>query len=165
MKLRNLIDVADKSVTFMLTDIQANGKEVGYNFVTKSWMDNDLYTPERIQRIENFRNTRFFRGIRDKKIENFFIFMASSSETLRNSGIEFYEDKVLKIVIFLSDSKSEIKKAMDAKIDILVSKKQIPTHRQPKKQTYRKKKNWSYANRTPVIEGESQKKNHEERLS
>ena len=161
MKLKNLIDVADRNVTFMLTGIQNDGNEIGYNFVTHSWMDNNLFTPERIQTIGAFKDTKFFRRLKDNKIETFSVFRAASVESLRNSDVHFHEGKVLKISIFLSNSDSEIKKAMDAKIDKIIANKQLPSHK-PKKQTYRRKKNWSYVKKTPVIEGESQKKNHEE---
>lgn len=121
MKLKNLIDVAEKETTIMLSGIKADGTEVGFDFAHNCWLDNNLYSTDRLSTIGDFRLFRKYRVIKENRIEDFSIFKAGTVHEFRDATI--YQGRILKIKIFLVTGKSEIHKAIEARVNNIASKR------------------------------------------
>lgn len=112
MKLKNLMDVAIPEVSIMLVGIKRDGMEIGYDFINNTWLDNNLFTPNRICTVEKFMNTKFYKRIRENKMEEFGIFKGRSVSTLKD--MEFYNGIVLKVSVYIETGKHAI---MESKLN------------------------------------------------
>lgn len=142
MKLKNLIDVANPSISFMLVGIKKDGTEVGYDFVNNTWLDNNLFTPEKICRVDNFIDTKFYKSIRENKIEDFGIFKGRTVRTL--SDMEFYNGIVLKISIYMEVTKHSIAETIANRVKVMAERKQRSIEISRMKNPPKKKKVHSY---------------------
>lgn len=142
MKLKNLIDVANPSISFMLVGIKKDGTEVGYDFVNNTWLDNNLFTPKRICRVDNFIDTKFYKSIRENKIEDFGIFKGRTVRTL--SDMEFYNGIVLKISIYMEVTKHSIAETIANRVKVMAERRQRSIEISRLKNPPKKKKVHSY---------------------
>ena len=156
MKLKNLIEIADKNTTIMLSGITDDGREIGFDFKQNIWLDNNDFTPGRVTSVGDFEKYRKYRQIMENRIEDCHIFRGTTIPQFE--GIDIYHGKICKIKIYLATGKSEIRKSIEARVNLLAEKRMVGK-KPPKPQTHRRKGGWSYAKRaTPVIEGESNKR-------
>lgn len=145
MKLRNLIEVAEGETAIMLTGIRSDGSEIGFDFSKNNWLDDNLFTPSRITTAGNFRLYRKYRGMRNNRIEDFSILKANTVSQFKNLPI--YRGKILYVKIFLVSGKSDIQKAIDAKVNSIAFKraKAIEAGRIEREKNKSKKKKWSFS--------------------
>ena len=64
MVLSNLITVADYDLSIMLIGIRPDGVEVGYDFENEKWLDNNLFSEERLTTVVKFKN--FYKDLYHK---------------------------------------------------------------------------------------------------
>lgn len=121
MKLRNLIEVAEAETAIMLTGTRSDGSEIGFDFTTNKWMDNNLFSPSRITTAGNFRLYRKYRAMRNNRIEDFSIL--KSKTVAQFQDLPIYKGKILYIKIFLVSGKSDVQKAIDAKVNEIAFKR------------------------------------------
>lgn len=112
MKLKNLMDVAIPEVSIMLVGIKRDGTEIGYDFNHNIWLDNNLFTPDRIYTVEDFMKTKFYKTIKENKMEEFGIFKGRSVLTLKD--MKFYNGIVLKVSIYIETGKHAV---MESKLN------------------------------------------------
>ena len=112
MKLKNLMDVAIPEVSIMLVGIKRDGTEIGYDFNHNIWLDNNLFTPDRIYIVEDFMKTKFYKTIKENKMEEFGIFKGRSVSTLED--MKFYNGIVLKVSIYIETGKHAV---MESKLN------------------------------------------------
>lgn len=101
MNVKNLINIADGQLKMMLSCVD-NDKEYGYDFTNKRWLDNNLYTPDRVISIDNFRKTFFYKLIGDKRLITFSSCPTRNMERLKD--VEFPKG----IVVIVKVSKDSV---------------------------------------------------------
>ena len=136
MQLLNLINVADPSITMILSGINDDGSEVGYDFRNKIWLENNLFSTDRLISVGNFKKLKMYEGIKHNRIEDFSTFGPQGIEIFE--GIDFYHGTLLKVKIFKSTGKSTIMKAIDARVEKLAEKR-MKTMKPKMKIVYRNK--------------------------
>lgn len=121
MKLKNLIEIAEEETTIMLSGIDESGEEIGFDFKNNCWLDNNLFTQDRLSTVSNFRLYRKYRAMKEHRIEDFSIFKANTVPQFRDLPV--YHGKILKIKIFLVTGKSEIHRAIEARVNSIAFKR------------------------------------------
>ena len=149
MKLKNLITIADENTTFILNGIMEDGTEISYDFGSNKWAEDSLFKPSRVGTIGDFSRSKFYRSIRENIIEDFSVFKGGNIKEFE--GVKLYRGNILKIKIFIFSNKTSIRKAIDARVK-MIAEKRASTMAPPRKQTYRRKKNYSNLHRIPGAE-------------
>ena len=88
MKLCNLMNVADHSISMMLDGIRPDGKEIGYDFVQKKWADDYLFRPERIITIGDFKSKFLYKKLEKNELVDFSTFKISRIKALKDVHTE-----------------------------------------------------------------------------
>ena len=88
MKLVNLMNVADNSISMMLSGIRPDGGEMGYDFVEKKWSDNYLFRPERVITVGEFRSKFLYRKLEKNELVDFSTFKTKSIKALKDVKTE-----------------------------------------------------------------------------
>lgn len=104
MKLFNLINVADKSLSMMLTGIKGEEK-LGYDFVNNCWTDPRM-VPERIITFGDFKNHKCYPLVRRFTMTDFSTFRASNVKAFKD--LTFEQDRVVNIVVDIGLPKKEL---------------------------------------------------------
>lgn len=105
MNVKNLINIADGQLKMMLSCIDSDGNsrsEYGYDFANKCWLDNNLYTPNRVITIDEFRKSFFYKLINDKRLITFSSCPTKNIERLKE--VEFPRG----IVVIVKISKDSV---------------------------------------------------------
>lgn len=95
MMIKNVISLADFDITMMLTKVSSDGSEVGYDFENNCWLDNNLFTKDRLIKIGKF-------AVRDeyKKIRKYRLITFSHIFTKTVKAFEGIETKRGTVVLF-----------------------------------------------------------------
>ena len=141
MKLSNLMDAADYRITMMLSGIDEKGNEIGYDFKNKAWLDNNLFSTNRLITVGEFKSSKFYRSLKDSRLEDFSTFGTFHVKVFKD--VETFRGTVLKVKVFTCTEKSTIMKAIDARVEKLAEKRMKNPQRKPKKD-YRRKYNKNY---------------------
>lgn len=88
MKLVNLMNVADNSISMMLSGIRPDGGEMGYDFVEKKWSDNYLFRPERVITVGDFKSKFLYKKLEKNELVDFSTFKTRSIKALKDIKTE-----------------------------------------------------------------------------
>lgn len=88
MKLVNLMNVADNSISMMLSGIRPDGGEMGYDFVEKKWSDNYLFRPERVITVGDFKSKFIYKKLEKNELVDFSTFKTKSIKALKEIQTE-----------------------------------------------------------------------------
>lgn len=85
MTLETLVNLSDWGVSMILIGVRENDwGNTGYDFEEKKWVDNYLYTPEKVTTIGEFKKTHLYRTLRKCKIVDVSSFNTANVEKLRD---------------------------------------------------------------------------------
>lgn len=105
MVLSNLITVADYDLSMMLIGIRPDGVEVGYDFENEKWLDNNLFSEERLTTVVKFKNfyKDLYRKCKSLKLKGWSV--VNINKITKLEGIETHRGIILFIKIELIPDK------------------------------------------------------------
>lgn len=111
MKLFNLMDVADDSISMMLNGVKEDGTEIGFNFETNKWEDDYTFRPERIISVGAFKGRRVFHKFKKNELVTFSSIKPSTIKAL--SSFKTHKGIILVVKVSLVESSFNTKKAFN----------------------------------------------------
>jgi len=84
MILRNLIDIADYDLTMMLSKMDSRGNQIGYDFKNNCWLENNLFSEDRLIPIGKFAKCGIYRQLMEYHIAGWSHIKVNTVEALKN---------------------------------------------------------------------------------
>ena len=104
MQLKNIMNVADHSISMILIGVRPDNEEIGYDFEHHRWMDNNIINnPDRVITVGEFKKLLIYIKNQDCKLVDFSTMKKNHVKAFRD--IEMARDTVLIVKIFLSCEK------------------------------------------------------------
>ena len=101
MNLKNIITIADKDITMVIT--AKDGDEVKrYDFAAGKWTTNTTITPDKLITVEEFTKTNIYRNIMNNKLISWNILHIPNIHSLADCGYDvdsIYKGFVLNVSI------------------------------------------------------------------